>query len=191
MRASFESIMRKLRHRLSGSDGFGLMELIIAMFLLTVAISAMLSLYVGTAASMQRAGQKGTALTLAEKQMETYRTVPFTAICVDSATIPTGSDPYVTAHAGDATIPASTGQAVSGSNGDTGCPSSASYTTTGPDHRSYRVDTYVEYVGTDATFSHLTPASGLGLKRVTVITRDGAGTGTIIARASSTFVRSS
>ncbi len=183
--------MRKLRRRLSGSDGFGLMELIIAMFLLSVAHQRDALALRRNGASMQRAGQKGTALTLAEKQMETYRTVPFTAICVDSATIPTGSDPYVTAHAADATIPASTGQAISGSNGDTGCPSSASYTTTGPDHRSYRVDTYVEYVGTDATFSHLTPASGLGLKRVTVITRDGAGTGTIIARASSTFVRSS
>ena len=40
------------------------------MFILTVAVSAMLSLYVATARSMQRAGQKGTALTLAEKQME-------------------------------------------------------------------------------------------------------------------------
>jgi prepilin-type N-terminal cleavage/methylation domain-containing protein len=187
-------MLRALRRRLGDARGFGLVELIIAMFILTVAVSAMLSLYVATARSMQHAGQSGTALTLAEKQMETYRTVPFSGIRLDSAQIPTGSDPYVTAHSSDSTIPSSTGQAVGGQNGDTACPSPAVaaclpvQTVTGPDHRSYRIDTYVEYVSADTTFSHLAPAAGLTLKRVTVVTRDGSSTGKILARASSTFV---
>src|SRR5262249_18416184 len=155
--------------------GMGLVELLIAMTILAVAVSAMLSLYVATARSMLRSGQKGTALTLAEKQMELYRTLPFVQIRLDSTSMPTGSDPYVTAHASDASIPSSTGQAVGGQNGDTTCPTPAVaacqpvQTVTGPDHRRYRIDTYVEYVSADTTFTHLAPASGLTLKRVTIV----------------------
>jgi len=59
---------------------------------------------------------------------------------------------------------------------------------TGPDERAYRIDTYVNYVNNDSTLSIATPASGLTLKRVTVVVRDGA-TGTILAREQSAFVR--
>ena len=45
---------------------------------------------------------------------------------------------------------------------------------------------YVDYVNNDATLSIRTPASGLTLKRVTVVVRDGT-TGTIFARESSAF----
>jgi type II secretory pathway pseudopilin PulG len=185
-------IVRALRRHLADERGMGLVELLIAMTILATAVGAMMSLYVATARSMQRAGQRGTALTLAEKQMEIYRTVPFTQIRLDSTLIPTGTDPYVTAHTSDATIPSSSGQAIGGQNGDTACPSPAVapcqpvQTVTGPDHRSYRIDTYVEYVGGDAGFTHLTPTSGLTLKRVTVVARD-ISTNTILARASSTF----
>jgi Tfp pilus assembly protein PilV len=201
VRVKLEPALRALRRRFGDTSGFGLVELIIAMFILTVAVSAMLSLYVSTATSMQRAGQKGTALALAEKQMETYRTVPFAGIRLDSTQIPTGSDPYVTAHASDATIPSSSGQAAFDpssqvANYYVACSSlpvaacQPVQTVTGPDHRSYRIDTYIEYVSADTTFSHVAPASGLALKRVTVIVRDANST-SILARASSTFVSSS
>ena len=81
---------RALRRRLADERGMGLVELLIAMTILAVAVGAMMSLYVSTARSMQRAGQRGTALTLAEKQMEIYRTVPFAQIRLDSTRIPTG-----------------------------------------------------------------------------------------------------
>ena len=51
---------------------------------------------------------------------------------------------------------------------------------------TYRVDTYVDYVNNDSTFSIRTPASGLTLKLVTIVVRDGT-TGTIMARESSAF----
>ena len=57
---------------------------------------------------------------------------------------------------------------------------------TGPDGHPYRIDTYVNYVNNDATLSVRTPTSGLILKRVTVVVRDGT-TGTILARESSAF----
>ena len=44
----------------------------------------------------------------------------------------------------------------------------------------------MNYVNNDATLSVATPASGLTLKRVTVVVRDGT-TGMIMARESSAF----
>jgi hypothetical protein len=53
-----------------------------------------------------------------------------------------------------------------------------SYTTTGPDHRSYRVDTYLYY---DA------PGGGSQLKSITVVVRSSTNTASSFARVSSTF----
>jgi len=187
------TVATRIARRLAGDEsGFGLLELVVAMAMLAIGVAGLLSLYVATAVSLQRAGQKGTAVSLAEKQMEVYRAVPFGEIRLDGTQIPGGSNQYVLAHASDASIPSSTGQAVAGVNGDIACPGSPTpacapvQTVTGPDHRSYRVDTYVEYVNSDATLSHRAPASGLTLKRVSVVVRTGDGT-KILARASSTF----
>jgi hypothetical protein len=57
---------------------------------------------------------------------------------------------------------------------------------TGPDGHGYRVDTYVNYVNNDATLSVRTPATGLTLKRVTIVVRDAA-TGQALAREQSAF----
>jgi hypothetical protein len=53
-----------------------------------------------------------------------------------------------------------------------------SYTTTGADHRSYRVDTYLYFD---------TPTSGNQLRAVTVVIRDPNSLTTPLARVSSTF----
>jgi type II secretory pathway pseudopilin PulG len=170
-----------------------MVELVIAMALLVVAIGALVTTFAASAISLRRAGQKGTALTLADTQMERFRRVGFTGARIDGTLIPTTGS-YVTAHTSDATIPPSTGQALAGSNGDDTCPSGSGepaaclpvQSVTGPDQRSYRIDTYVDYVNNDSTLSIRTPASGLTLKRVTVVVRDGT-TGTILARESSAF----
>jgi prepilin-type N-terminal cleavage/methylation domain-containing protein len=179
--------------QLAGSpEGFGMVELLIAMTILAVAVGALITTFVSSAVSLRRAGQKGTAVTLADTQMEWYRRLQFTGIRIDGGLVPaTGS--YVTAHSADSTIPPSTGQAVAGQNGDSACPSGSEpvaclpvQNVTGPDRRSYRVDTYINYVNNDATLSIATPASGLTLKRVTVVVRDGT-SGTILAREQSAF----
>jgi prepilin-type N-terminal cleavage/methylation domain-containing protein len=179
-------------HPAADEDGFGLVELLIAMTILTVAIGALVTSFAASAVSLRRAGQRGTALTLADTQMEKYRTKTYTAVRIDGTLIPsTGS--YVTAHSADSTIPASTGQATAGQNGDDTCPTSDApvaclpvQNVTGPDSHGYRVDTYVNYVNNDATLSVTTPASGLTLKRVTIVVRDGT-TGEILAREQSAF----
>ena len=177
---------------MTNQDGFGMVELLIAMTMLGVAVAGLITVFAASAVSLRRAGQKGTALTLADTQMEKYRTRTFTGVRIDGTLIPT-SGTYVTANSTDSTIPPSTSQAVAGANGDDTCPTSSEpvaclpvQTVSGPDNHQYRIDTYVNYVNNDSTLSIRTPTSGLTLKRVTVVVRDG-GTGTIMARESSAF----
>jgi type II secretory pathway pseudopilin PulG len=185
--------VRRLRRRAAADGGFGLVELLIATTMLTVAIGALLTAFAASAVSLRRAGQKGTALTLADTQMERYRTRSFTAVRIDGTQIPVSDSTYLTAHDEDATIPPSTGQAVAGQNGDDTCSTVDEppaclpiQNVTGPDGHAYRLDTYVNYVENDETLSIVTPASGLTLKRVTIVVRD-ADTGTILAREQSAF----
>jgi type II secretory pathway pseudopilin PulG len=189
---SLRALGGRLRRRATNGDGFGVVELLIAMTILSIGIGALVSVFAASALSLRRAGQKGTALTLADTQMEAYRTRGFTGVRIDGTLVP-GTGTYVDAHTADATIPPSTNQAVAGQNGDETCASSNPpaacvpvRTVTGPDHRQYRIDTYVNYVNNDATLSVRTPASGLTLKRVTIVVRDGT-TGTVLARESSAF----
>jgi type II secretory pathway pseudopilin PulG len=186
--------LRRLRRRAAGENGFGLVELLIAMTMLSIAIGALLAVFTSSAVSLRRAGEKGTALTLADTQMEKYRTRTFTAVRIDGTLIPT-SGTYVTANASDSTIPPSTNQAVAGQNGDEDCPTTDEppaclpvRNVTGPDGHAYRIETYVNYVNNDSTLSIRTPASDLPLKLVTVVVRD-ASTDSIMARESSAFSR--
>ena len=190
--AGSPSFLRRLQQRSANDDAFGIVELLIALTLLSIGIAAMVSAFAASAVSLRRAGQRGTALTLADTQMEAYRKLGVTGIRIDGTLIP-GSGTYVTANSTDSTIPPATGQALAGQNGDDACPNTDEpvaclpvQTVTGPDHHQYRIDTYVNYVNNDATLSIRTPASGLTLKRVTVVVRD-ATTGTIGARESSAF----
>jgi type II secretory pathway pseudopilin PulG len=192
MAAFSATCSRRLRRCAADDDGFGLIELLIAMAMLSIAVGALLAVFTASAASLRRAGQKGTALTVADTQMEKYRTRTFTAVRIDGTLIPT-SGTYVSANSTDSTIPPSTNQAVAGQNGDEPCstvdePAACLpvQNVTGPDGHAYRIDTYVNYVNNDATLSVRTPSSGLTLKRVTVVVRDGS-TGTIMARESSAF----
>jgi type II secretory pathway pseudopilin PulG len=175
--------------RFASESGLGLLELVFAMTILAIAMTALLSALVGGEVSLRRADEKGTALTLAEKQLETYRVVSYANIRLDQATINAiaSTDPYMTAHSSDATIPsgASSGQAVGGANGNNTCPTplpvqcQPDQTVTGPDHRNYRIDTYITYV---------TPTGGQQLKQVLVVVRDATQTSLpILARLGSTF----
>src|SRR5262245_43275092 len=194
MARSAATILRRTRRSAVGDGGFGLVELLIATTMLTIGIGALVTAFAASAVSLRRAGQKGTALTLADTQMERYRTRSFSAVRIDGTLIPTDvTRTYVTAHAEDDTIPPSTGQALAGQNDDDTCPTTDPppaclpvQNVTGPDHHAYRVDTYVNYVENDETLSIVTPASGLTLKRVTIVVRDGD-SGTILAREQSAF----
>ncbi len=147
--------------RARDESGFGLLELLMAMVLLNVGILAIVAAFSSGNAALARASRVSTAAALANKQMESYRgliydnivftTTEWNAAVADSTTCP-------------ANVPS------------TSCD--PSYTTTGPDHRSYRVDTYLYY---DA------PGGGSQLKSITVVVRSATNTSISYARVSSTF----
>ena len=117
-------VRRRLRQlRVRSEAGLGLIELLIAMTVLAIGIGATLTLFADSLISMQHAGKEGTALSLADRQMETYRSMPYT--CISSTfTMPSGCVSY------------------------SGFPNpySASQTTTSsdsPDHRLYDVTTAI------------------------------------------------
>jgi prepilin-type N-terminal cleavage/methylation domain-containing protein len=163
---------RRLRR---DEQGFGLVELIIAMGILAIAISAQLAVFSSSYTSLSRANMKGTAVTVADKQMETYRTLRYACIYLASAS----GD---TAYSGDSAYSASQVTASNCSPDTTPdtAATTASQTVTGPDSRSYRVDTYI--VST-------TPTGGRALKKVTVVVREvtNGTVGNVLAREASTF----
>ncbi len=155
-----------MRLRLQCERGFGLVELLIAMVMLNVGILAIVAAFNSGMFALKRASRISTATALADKQMEVYRDLPYASIALDSATIPTGA-PYTTDSAYSATQVTTT----CGTPSDE-CTASRTVTNTqSPDHKAYRVDTYI--VLTTSTTTPPTPPNGRPLKIVTVVLRDG------------------
>src|SRR5262249_33485276 len=150
-----------LRRASSEEDGFGIVEIIMAMSVISIAVLALVAVFAASAVSFQLSAKRGTATTLAEAQMEIYRTVSFTGIRINGTLIPTPTrNPYVRGHPAEATTPPPPGRAPAGQTGDAACPSTPPpaaclpvQTLTGADGRSYTVDSYVDYVNNDSTFS--------------------------------------
>jgi Tfp pilus assembly protein PilV len=196
----------KLVRKLSEENGQGLIELIIALIFLAVAVGAILAMTTAGAVSLQRAGQRGTALTLADTQLEKFRALAYQYIRLDGAAIP-GSGAYVTAHSSDSTIPASTPAcATSGSanclavgttTGETICSSGPACATArqsviGPDHRTYEIDTYISYSTPTSVTTPGFSATGRPVKNVLIVVRDPVRSGDpLVARAGSIFDNSS
>jgi type II secretory pathway pseudopilin PulG len=137
--------VRRVRHE----EGSLLIELLVAMTILSIAVAALISIYASSQLSLRHSSIEGNANTLADKQIEVYKTIAYANVQLDASTIPSsGTDPYVTAHSSDSTIPASTGQ-ITGASGascsapTTAQPACATQNWTGPDGRSYRVDSYI------------------------------------------------
>ena len=154
-----------------------LIELLIAMTFLAVAVGALMSVYTSTVLSLRHSSIEGNALTLVDKQMEVYKTLPYSQIALNLSTLPSPSDPY-------ATSPPSNLSATQRSTVSTGQTPGGTYaatqTVTGPDNRTYRVDTYI--------FPN-TPSSGQAGRQVTVAARlmTGSTVGPIRAQTVSAF----
>src|SRR5437660_7335892 len=176
----------KVRARLRSERGFGLIELLMAMVMLNVGILAVVAAFSSGNAALARASSISTAASLADKQMESYRgliydnivfiTSEWNSAIADSTYT---ADTAYTSNMQSPVAPKALVPTV------TNCPANVpatscdpSYTTTGPDHRSYRVDTYLYY---DA------PSGGMQLKTITVVVRQASDPSRSYARVSSTF----
>jgi type II secretory pathway pseudopilin PulG len=172
--------------RARDESGFGLLELLMAMVMLNVGILAIVAAFSSGNAALARASRVSTAAALAEKQMESYRGLIYDNILFITsewnAALADSTYTSDTAYTTNMLNPVSPKALVSTvTTCPTGVPAAScdpSYTTTGPDHRSYRVDTYLYY---DA------PGGGSQLKSITIVVRPTTNTTPAYARVSSTF----
>jgi len=144
-----------VRRRLQSEGGFGLIELLIAMTIMAIGISAIVAGFSSGILALNRANRTSTAGTLADRQMEAYRALPYGSIALSSEP---STAPYTPL----------TGDAQNGTFDITACAGSCVFVTgtevaycnvapttfpapctpvqssvTGPDGHVYRVDTYI------------------------------------------------
>ncbi|NUR78775.1 MAG: type II secretion system protein [Thermoleophilia bacterium] len=77
------------RAQLTGEEGFGLIELLIAMVVMQIALLAIIGAFGASAVGLARASRLNTAAVLADTQIELYRAMPYDAIGLDTAGAPT------------------------------------------------------------------------------------------------------
>jgi len=163
-----------------------MLELLMAMVMLNVGILAIVAAFSSGNAALARANRISTAGALANKQMEVYRGLKYTNIVFVTSewTSALADSTYTgdTVYTQNMLSPVAPKALVSTvSTCPTSVPTTAcdpSYTTTGADHRSYRVDTFLYYD---------TPNFGNQLKTVTVVVRNADDLTRTFARVSSTF----
>jgi Tfp pilus assembly protein PilV len=150
-------------------QGFALVEMLIAIIVINVALLAILLSLTSGVASLRRSAEVSTASAVADKQLERFRAVAYTSIYLDTTSLAATDSTY---QADSAYSASQVSQACS----PLVAACTPSQTLTGPDGRSYRVDTYIVSV---------TPAGGTAVKQVTVVVRRVGTTGTL-ARVMST-----
>jgi type II secretory pathway pseudopilin PulG len=154
-----------------GEEGQTLVELLIAMMVLTVGILALVAAYSSGYLALNRATRVSSATMVADAQMERFRALSYSAIqlntgcgtnCTEDSTF-TGDSAY------------SAAAQVTGCSSTTETTCLPTQTKTGADARSYRLDTYIEYSCVSGTY--VSPTScGSGkpypVKRVTLVVRN-------------------
>ena len=80
---------RALARLAAGEQGFGLIELLIAMTVTVIAIMALVAGLSSGMVALNRASSASTAATLADRQMETYRQGSFAAVPTTTLSPPT------------------------------------------------------------------------------------------------------
>ena len=84
-------MIRQVRiRRFEAEDGIGLIELLISLTILVIGVAATLAVFSSSITGLQHTGQEGTALTLADRQLESYRAMPYACIPPSTMTAPTG-----------------------------------------------------------------------------------------------------
>src|SRR5438128_10165676 len=76
---------RGVKVRLKGEEGFGLIELLIAMVMLNIGILAIVASFNSGAVALRRASHVSTASALADQQMEGYRALLYSQIGLDTS----------------------------------------------------------------------------------------------------------
>ena len=162
--------------RLRGEKGFGLLELLTAMTMLSIGILALVAAFNSGTVALERSGRTATAAALADAQMERYRALTYGAIQLDQNAVNATDSTY----RNDSVLGGSIANDVTTSSGCGGVPPECnpSRSAVGADRHNYRVDSYVTLT---------TPPSGRQLKLVTVVVRGTTSPYPTYAREQSTF----
>ena len=156
--------------RLQSQRGFALIELLAAIVMINIGILAILLTLNSGQVTLRRSAELSTASVVADKHMERFRAVPYGSIYLDTTSLGATDATYQ----GDGSYSATqVSQACSPLI--TAC--TPSQTTTGPDGRTYRIDTYIVWT---------TPAGGDPVKQATVVVRRSTGSAAV-ARTVSIF----
>lgn len=162
-----------MRARANSEDGFGLIELLAAMTVLSIALLALLAGYGTAFVSIRSSSLKVTAAALANQQLELYRSLPYDSIGLDTATTTaigdSGGGSYDSVYATNPIldgafvtdpVTGAVSQLPSGTVNDVtidDCGSTANclpvQTVTGNDSHSYRIETFVVDQANDTTSS--------------------------------------
>ncbi|MFL5963821.1 MAG: hypothetical protein ACJ757_13110 [Gaiellaceae bacterium] len=196
--------MKRNAQHVASEQGFGLIELLIAMVVLQIALLALVGAFGAGAAALGRASRASTGQALANQQMELYRSMTYDAIGLDTAAAPTtgiyvantvycpaGQTP-VCGNTGPRNNPNTSPWSCTATSGSTSVsffftanginPCIAHRTVSGaasPDGHTYYVDTYIKLV----------PATTVvrAYKQVGILVRDGAANSRVLVRQISTF----
>ena len=204
-RGTLGDLVARLRHE---DRGFGLIELLVAMSVLSIGIMATVAGFTSGALALQRANAIATASAVADTQMELYRGIRFepvtgstdytTSINLDTTAVTNAlNDPV---YACDPAIRINPAQPCGAGNRKTqftqSCPIAGNGTpyqcnprrvSPGPDGRPYRVDTYIVH---EAPTAPGDPVQARKVKIVTVVVRDAANPARTLFRGQSTFDKS-
>jgi type IV pilus modification protein PilV len=176
---------RLRRFRPRHEDGFTLVELLIAMIVLTIGILALVAAFTSGYLALNRATRVSSAAAIADAQMERFRALKYDNIALNTSCGASCAEDAT--YTSDAAY-SSTAQVTGCATTDASCL--PTQTKTGPDGSSYRLDTFVKYncvTGTLSTSPSLTCGSGQPrpVKVVTVVVRSSLLTQSV--REESTF----
>jgi Tfp pilus assembly protein PilV len=155
--------------RARGEQAFALVEMLIAIVVINIGLLAILLAMTSGVAALRRSADTSTASAVADQQLERFRALAYASIYLDTTSLGSVDTTYTADSAYSATQVSQTCSPLTAA-----C--TPSQTVTGPDGRSYRVDTYIVPV---------TPSGGSAVKQVTVVVRK-AGTTATLARVVST-----
>ena len=162
-------------------DGFGMIELIMALTVLNIGILATVAALNSGAIAIQRASKLSTATAIADAQMERYRAIKYDAIMLDTTEL--GTDAADTTYSHDSAFQTGQESGTCASPLPVECdPVRVVSGSSSPDNKPYRVDTYI--------VEQAPTAASRPVKIITIVVRDGSNLAKSLVRAQSTFDQS-
>jgi prepilin-type N-terminal cleavage/methylation domain-containing protein len=158
-------------------DGFGLIELSMAMMILTIALLVLVAGYDSAAVSLHDSAEKTVASSLADAQIELYNALPYASIGLDQTRLAgietSGGAGYDSRYVSDEAALDNAANASDTTIANCGSTPQCLpiQTVTGSDHRSYRIETFIRDVQNNISIRWT-------VREVTIVVQDPSQSGT-------------